>query len=108
MRVIISRGLQVYSRARLWRRKLKKATQIGVLGGALNGIRMCSWYVGLRPPDLMELCERCGIPVFETDYTSSDETVQKKPVDWTFLQIVVQSRILFERNGELAPPNCCS
>jgi methionyl-tRNA formyltransferase len=59
----------------LWRRKLKKISQIGVLG-AVNGIRMQrSWY---HPDvtDLVLLCGQFGIPVFETDITNSDETVR--------------------------------
>lgn len=72
--VIVSRGLD-HNRVRTWRRKLKKTLEIGVLG-ALNGIRMRSWYEGQPTADLMELCECFGIPVFETDYTNSDETVR--------------------------------
>lgn len=73
-RIIISRGLHP-NRARMWRRKLKKVMQIGVLG-ALNGIRLRPWYHGHPAADLKELGERFGIPVFETDYTNSDETVR--------------------------------
>ncbi|MDZ4821558.1 MAG: formyltransferase family protein [Planctomycetota bacterium] len=74
-RVIVSRGLQT-DRARLWQRKLKKTMRIGVLG-ALNGIRMRTWYDGGHPTaDLVELCQRLGIPVFETENTNSEETVR--------------------------------
>ena len=73
-RIIISRGLHP-NRARMSRRKLKKVMQIGVLG-ALNGIRLRSWYQGHPAADLKQLCGRFGIPVFETDYTNSDETVR--------------------------------
>jgi methionyl-tRNA formyltransferase len=59
----------------MWRRKLKKVMQIGALG-TLNGIRLRSWYHGHPAADLRELCERFRIPVFETDYTNSDETVR--------------------------------
>jgi methionyl-tRNA formyltransferase len=72
-RVIISRGLSS-NRELLWRRKLKKIRKIGVLG-ALNGIRMRSWYQG-GATDLMLLCGRLGIPVCETDCTNSEETVR--------------------------------
>ena len=73
VRVIISRGL-LPNRWRTWERKLKKVLRIGPLG-ALNGVRMRSWYRG-HTTDLKVLCERFGIPVFETDYTNSDETVR--------------------------------
>ena len=72
-RVIISRGLSP-NRALLWKRKLKKIREIGVLG-ALNGVRMRSWYQA-DAPDLVPLCKRLDIPVFETDCTNSDETVR--------------------------------
>jgi methionyl-tRNA formyltransferase len=72
-RVVISRGLSP-NRALLWQRKLKKVRKIGILG-ALNGIRMRSWYQG-DTPDLVLLCERLGIPIFETDCTNSEETVR--------------------------------
>jgi len=71
-RVIISRG-RTPDRGRLWGRKLKKIKQIGLLG-ALNGIRMRSWYQR-DETDLVSICERLGIPVFETDCTNSEETV---------------------------------
>jgi methionyl-tRNA formyltransferase len=74
VRVMISRG-QHSDRARMWRRKLRKVTQIGILG-ALNGIRLRSWYHWHPAADLKELCKRFGITVFETDYTNSDETVR--------------------------------
>jgi len=73
-RVIISRGLN-RNRTSLWRRKLKKTLQIGPLG-ALNGIRMRAWYQGPQTPDALELCQRLGIPVFETDRTNSEETIR--------------------------------
>jgi methionyl-tRNA formyltransferase len=72
-RVIVSRG-QSANRSLAWQRKLKKIRQIGVLG-ALNGVRMRSWYQG-EATDLVLLCERLGIPVFETDCTNSEETVR--------------------------------
>jgi methionyl-tRNA formyltransferase len=49
--------------------------QIGVLG-ALNGIRLRSWYHGHPEADLNELCERFRIPIYETDCTNSNETVR--------------------------------
>jgi methionyl-tRNA formyltransferase len=72
-RVIISCD-QNADRARVWRRKLTKVSKIGLLGAA-NGIRMRSWYQS-DASDLVLVCERLGIPVFETDYTNSDETVR--------------------------------
>ena len=72
-RVILSRGLSPH-RARLWQRKLRKIRQIGVLGAA-NGLRMRKWYQG-RAADLKSLCERLGIPIFETDCTNCEETVR--------------------------------
>ncbi len=72
-RVIISRD-QNANRARAWRRKLTKMRQIGLLG-AINGMRMRSWYQS-DAPDLVPVCARLGIPVFEVDCTNSDETVR--------------------------------
>ena len=73
-RVIVTRG-KAASHARRLRQKVKKAMRIGLLG-ALNGIRMRSWYDGPPTADIVELCGRMGIPVFETDQTNSDETVR--------------------------------
>jgi methionyl-tRNA formyltransferase len=72
-RVIISRD-QNASRARAWRRKIGKIRQIGLLG-AINGIRMRSWY-HRDAADLVLVCDRLGIPTFEIDCTNSDETVR--------------------------------
>lgn len=49
--------------------------QIGALG-ALNGIRMRGWYDGPPGADIVELCDRLGVPVFETDQTNADQTVR--------------------------------
>jgi methionyl-tRNA formyltransferase len=73
IRVVISRGKSP-NRWRLWLRKSKKTTQIGLLG-ALNGIRMRKWY-HTDAEDLKLLCERLHIPVFETDCTNSDLTTK--------------------------------
>jgi methionyl-tRNA formyltransferase len=73
-RVIVSRA-KPPNRARRLQRKLKKAMQIGPLG-ALNGLRMRAWYEGNSTVDVVEMCQRLGIPVFETDETNSDETVR--------------------------------
>jgi methionyl-tRNA formyltransferase len=72
-RVVISRGKSP-NRWRLWRQKLKKATRIGLLG-ALNGIRMRTWY-HTDAVDLKLLCDSLHIPVFETDRTNSALTIQ--------------------------------
>src|SRR5579862_944010 len=72
-RVIISRA-QSASRVRVWRRKITKIGQIGLLG-AMNGIRMRSWY-DKDAADLLSVCEGLGIPAFETDSTNSEETIQ--------------------------------
>jgi methionyl-tRNA formyltransferase len=71
-RVVISRGGNL-NRRKLLQRKLQKVEQIGVLG-ALNGIRMRRWYHS-ETIDLRPLCEGLGVPVFETDFTNSDETI---------------------------------
>lgn len=71
-RVVISRAGNS-NRRTLLRRKLQKVKEIGVLG-ALNGIRIRHWYRS-ETLDLRLLCERLGIPVFETDFTNSDQTV---------------------------------
>ena len=72
-RVVISRGRNL-NRWTLLRRKLQKVRQIGVLG-ALNGVRMRHWYHN-DTADLRSLCERLGIPVFETQFTNSDHTIR--------------------------------
>ncbi len=72
--VIVSRG-RASSRLQHLRRKTRKVKQVGILG-ALNGIRMRAWYYGPPSDDIVELCWRLGIPVFETDRTNSDEVVR--------------------------------
>ena len=72
-RVVISRG-KSSNRWKLWRRKLKKVEQIGLLG-AINGVRIRKWYQ-TDAVDLKLLCEQLSIPVFETDVTNSDITAQ--------------------------------
>jgi len=59
-----------------WRRirlKLRKMLRIGV-GGAINGIRMRSWYRGAQTPDVGTLCAKYGVPLFEVPHINSDET----------------------------------
>ena len=73
-RVIVSRG-KAASRTRRLRQKVKKVMRIGLLG-ALNGIRIRAWYGGVPTADIVGLCGRLGIPVFEVDQTNSDETVR--------------------------------
>jgi methionyl-tRNA formyltransferase len=56
-------------RARLLRRKLRKAARIGIVGTA-NGIRMRRWFGRLldermRNPDLAEACRAGGVPLLE-------------------------------------------
>lgn len=63
------------NRSRTWRRKLQKTLSIG-LAGAINGVRMRSWYADTESGDLFELAADCGVPVFETSFTNSDETRQ--------------------------------
>ena len=72
-RVVISRGGNS-NHWTLLRRKLRKVRHIGVLG-ALNGIRMRGWY-HTETADLQLMCERLGIPVFETDFTNSNQTAR--------------------------------
>ena len=72
--VIVSRG-RAANRVRRFRQKAKKTMRIGLLG-ALNGLRMRSWYEDTPATDVVELCGRLGIPVFQTDRTNSDETVR--------------------------------
>lgn len=75
--VIYNRG-EAKSRAGHWKRKLRKTLKIGPLG-ALNGIRMRSWYrEGVREylqiGELHEVCRRYNMPYFETSAIDSDET----------------------------------
>jgi methionyl-tRNA formyltransferase len=71
-RVILSHGVSP-NRSRQAKRKLKKITQIGLLG-ALNGIRMRKWYRHKEVADLAILSKSHGIPFFETEFTNSDLT----------------------------------
>ena len=75
--VILNEG-RSSDRWRQYRRKLKKAKKIGVLG-ALNGIRMRDWYqadllkyLDLRPID--QICVEEGIRFEKTPWISSERT----------------------------------
>jgi methionyl-tRNA formyltransferase len=73
-RVIVSHG-RTSGRVRRLQQKLRKVLRIGVLG-ALNGLRMRSWYAVNEVEDIAVVCRRLGVPVFETGETNGDETVR--------------------------------
>jgi len=56
-----------------FRIKPKKIRQIGLLG-ALNGLRMRSWYADNEAPDLQVLCAEMGVPCIKTDSTNGQQT----------------------------------
>lgn len=68
--VVFSRGLigKPWNRRR---RKLQKIHQIGLLG-AINGVRLRSWYKVKCDDDLQQMCHRYQISFFEIDSTNSD------------------------------------
>jgi len=70
--VVVSSG-SALSRWRRISQKIRKILRIGVLG-ALNGMRMRSWYAGPPTTDIRILCDAAGIPCFETDHTNGPET----------------------------------
>ena len=52
---------------------LKKVRKIGFLG-ALNGIRIRSWFLDNGSSNLFELCQQSGLPYCEVPSINSDET----------------------------------
>ena len=61
------------NKERLRRRKREKLRRIGLLG-ALNGIRIRSWYRVPRARDVVELAREAGVPVHESPIINSDPT----------------------------------
>lgn len=74
VQVLLSRGVPPQA-GRRWRRVLRKTIRIGLLG-AMNGVRMRSWYRDDSPEDLATLCGRLGVPLVETPVINGDETIR--------------------------------
>lgn len=73
--VILASGGVTPNRKKLIFRKLKKVARIGLFG-ALNGIRMRSWYGSGPTEDIESLCETHGIPFHQTEFINSDRTAE--------------------------------
>lgn len=71
-RVILA-GVVPPNRIRHINRKLKKVLKIGVLG-AINGIRMRSWYEEENIEDIADVCSEYGIPLYETESINCELT----------------------------------
>jgi len=74
VQVVLSRGVSSQASRRM-SRLIRKTVRIGVLG-ALNGVRMRSWYGDNSTEDLSTLCRRLGVPLAETPYINGDETIR--------------------------------
>lgn len=55
------------------RRKIEKIRRIGILG-ALNGIRIRSWFADSRTGDIGELAAAHGVPLIESEVINSEKT----------------------------------
>jgi methionyl-tRNA formyltransferase len=60
-------------RKRMVKRKIKKVANIGPLG-AVNGVRMRSWYRDDDTPNVRRLADSYSIPVYDTEVINSDPT----------------------------------
>jgi methionyl-tRNA formyltransferase len=56
-------------------RKLRKAWRIGI-AGAVNGVRIRSWFADDGTPQLHEVCEAHDVPLWQTDLINSQEAVE--------------------------------
>lgn len=74
VRVVLSTGVSSSAAGRRWR-LLRKVARIGVLG-ALNGVRMRSWYRDDATEDLESLCGRLDVPFVQTPYINCDDTIR--------------------------------
>lgn len=72
VKVVLAQGLSP-NKKRLVIRKIQKTLRIGLLG-ALNGIRLRSWYVDKEAEDIYSLCSRLSVPIFETDFINCNLT----------------------------------
>lgn len=61
------------NRKRFYVRKLKKIFRIGLLG-ALNGVRIRSWFADSDAPDLKGLCDHFNIPFMTSPYVNCEHT----------------------------------
>lgn len=55
------------------RRKIRKVLRIGI-GGALNGIRMRTWYADVLARDIADVCAEENVPFFEVPHVNGEET----------------------------------
>lgn len=72
--VVLSNGVSPRAGRRRWR-LVRKVARIGLLG-ALNGIRMRTWYRDGDTEDVEPLCRRLGIPLVQTPYINCDDTIR--------------------------------
>ena len=73
-RVILAHGVSPNAAKLRWRR-IRKILKIGILG-ALNGMRMRSWFHDPHTEDIEQVCRRCDVPFAETRYVNCDETIR--------------------------------
>lgn len=71
-KVILSHG-GAPNRKKLAVRKLKKTLRIGILG-AINGIRMRSWFEDDEAEDIVSVCESLNVHFSQTQTLNSDPT----------------------------------
>lgn len=72
VRVVLAHGATP-KKKRLWKRKIKKLLRIGLLG-ALNGIRIRSWYQDQAAADVGDVCRSLAVEIVETDFINTDLT----------------------------------
>jgi len=60
---------------RFWRRRIKKVFKIGLLG-ALNGLRLRSFYTEKDIMTIYEICRLYSVPIIETPYLNCFKTRQ--------------------------------
>lgn len=70
--VVLIEGMNPSFKGRRRRRKLAKLARVGLLG-AVNGIRMRSWYDVPSEP-LAEVCQELDVPFHKVPFASSPET----------------------------------
>lgn len=71
-RVIFSHGGSL-DRKKLIKRKLEKTLRVGILG-AINGVRMRSWFADDETDEIESLCNELGVTFCETNVLNSEPT----------------------------------
>lgn len=74
VQVVLSHGVSPKA-SRRWSRLIRKTMRIG-FAGAVNGVRMRAWYRDESAEDLTTLCRRLNVPLVETPFINSDETIR--------------------------------